>query len=141
MAPDKDHILIICMGNTCRSPMAEAIAHNLLGNSVHVESAGLETADGLPATKDAIAAMREMGLDLTRHRSQDIHAVDLGQFGPIVAMTPVIAERLIGRGVAPERIVQLDVPDPYGRGLEVYRSTAKEIECRLRSVFGLSNES
>src|SRR5438105_1959129 len=69
-------ILIVCEGNTCRSPMAAAIAGAVLGSTAKVQSAGLETSDGLPATRQAKAVMKEMGLDVSRHRSRSIRKTD-----------------------------------------------------------------
>lgn len=135
---DGESVLIVCMGNTCRSPMAEAIAHKLLGEHVRVESAGLETAAGLSATRHAIEVIREMGLELGHHRSIQFETVEFQRFGQVIAMTPRIAELLVEIGVDPARLVQLDIPDPYGRGIEVYRRTAITIEQRLRTMLCIS---
>ncbi|MGZ4729372.1 MAG: arsenate reductase/protein-tyrosine-phosphatase family protein, partial [Acidimicrobiales bacterium] len=67
-------ILIVCTGNTCRSPMAEAIVRrrvDALGVEAAVSSAGL-VSDGQPATDTAVDTMAIRGLDLTGHRSQRI---------------------------------------------------------------------
>jgi protein-tyrosine-phosphatase len=117
--------------------MAEAIARKLLSESVHVDSAGLETVGGLPAARYAITVMREMGLDLCHHRSKQIETLDLIRFGRVIAMTPCIAKCLVKLGVESARIVELDVSDPYGKSIEVYRSVANVIEERLHHVFDI----
>ncbi|MFQ5914647.1 MAG: low molecular weight phosphatase family protein [Nitrospinota bacterium] len=97
------NVLIVCCGNTCRSPMAEAIAQKLLGDTATVQSAGTETTEGLSATREAITVMHEMGFDIRNHRSRDIEHLDLAEFSRIIAMTPAIASRLRTLGVESQR--------------------------------------
>jgi protein-tyrosine phosphatase len=68
------HILIVCVGNICRSPMAEALLrHELRGQEqVTVESAGLGALVGEPASEHAIELMQERGIDITSHRGQQL---------------------------------------------------------------------
>jgi len=131
-------VLFVCDGNTCRSPMAEAVARHLLGGSIEVASAGLDADDGAAATKDAVRAMKERGLDISAHRSRSLSALNLLDFDLLVALTPRIAQALRDQGADAEKLTGLDVPDPYCKGLETYRATATAIECDLRRLFGLT---
>jgi len=136
----RPRILIVCQGNTCRSPMAEAIARRLLGMNARVQSAGLDAADGLPATRQAVTAMEELGFDIKDHRSRSLDGLDLSSFDRIIAMTPEIAASLRDAGVNPRLLTPLDVPDPYSGGLDTYRSTAQDIERQLRSHLPVRSE-
>ena len=129
-------ILIVCQGNTCRSPMAAAIARSLLDPMAEVQSAGIETADGLPPTNHALLVMKEMGLDLSGHRSRSVRRQDLASFDLIIGMTPQVVSQLCAMGADSKKIAGLNVSDPYGKGLEVYRATAKEISGELKRLFG-----
>lgn len=129
----RSRILIVCQGNTCRSPMAEAIARRILGVQAQIQSAGLDAADGLPATRQAVTAMEELGFDIKDHRSRSLDSLDLSSFDRIIAMTPEIADSLRDAGVSPRRLTPLDVSDPYSGSLDTYRSTARDIERQLRS--------
>jgi len=80
--------------------------------------------------------MREMGFDIGKHWSRDIEHLDLAEFDRIIAMTLGIAAGLKRLGVESGRITVIDVPDPYARGIEVYRSTAKALQSILESIFG-----
>src|SRR5882672_2498960 len=68
--------LFVCTGNICRSPMAEGLFRNAtLGrNDYRAISAGLGAADGQPPSVYSVQAMRELGLDISRQRSQMLTA-------------------------------------------------------------------
>jgi protein-tyrosine-phosphatase len=71
-------VLFICTGNTCRSPMAEAILNKMLqdrapnSHGIISLSAGLNALDDMEATPQAIEIMRSVGIDLSRHRSRSV---------------------------------------------------------------------
>jgi protein-tyrosine-phosphatase len=120
--------------------MAAAMTRRFLGAAAHVESGGLDAAERVPATKHAVAVMQEMGFDITKHRSRDIERIDWSAFELVIAMAPFIGQRLLEFGIDPNKIAQLNVPDPYGKGLNVYRSTAVEIARQLKTLFGIDEE-
>src|SRR5438105_1519215 len=83
-------LLFVCIGNTCRSPLAAAVASALLGSRVHAESAGI-TETGRPAASDAITVLQErFGMDLTTHRSRHLDEVALTQFDVLIALDPIV---------------------------------------------------
>jgi protein-tyrosine-phosphatase len=126
-------MLIVCTGNTCRSPMAAAIAHGLWGGAIDVQSAGIEAASGMPATQNAVKVMAERGLDIREHKAQPVESVDLSRFVLIIAMTLAIAATLRQLGIDDRRILVINVCDPYGFGLPAYRTAVADIEAALRT--------
>ena len=128
--------LFVCAGNTCRSPMAQAVARTLVAGDIRVESAGISADDGASAANDAIQAMRERGIDMSAHRSRSVSALDLSDFDLVVALTPAIGQALRQLGTDGAKLKVLDIRDPYGKGLAVYRTTALAIEKDLRNLFG-----
>lgn len=66
---DKKRVLILCTGNSARSQMAEGLLRHLAGNRFEVESAGVEPSHVRP---EAIAAMREDGIDISKQRSKSV---------------------------------------------------------------------
>lgn len=134
-------VLAVCIGNTCRSPMAEAIARSLLGNSVRVESAGLDAGEGEAPNRNAVAVMKKMGLDIGTHRTRNIGSVDANSFDLVVAMNASIARRLAELGVDGRRIAELDIPDPIGSDINTYWSTARSIASQLKQVLGIPPET
>src|SRR5579863_7579058 len=67
--PPKKRILILCTGNSARSQMAEGLLRHDAGERFEVESAGIKVSSVRP---EAIAAMRELGIDISGHRSKHV---------------------------------------------------------------------
>jgi arsenate reductase len=67
--PDKKRVLILCTGNSARSQMAEGLLRHHAGDRFDVESAGTKPGRVRP---EAIAAMAELGIDISTHRSKHV---------------------------------------------------------------------
>ena len=65
------NILVVCMGNICRSPMAEGLLRTKLPHT-QVSSAGLNAVVGDPAQPHAVDAMKELGIDISAHKARQI---------------------------------------------------------------------
>lgn len=126
-------VLFICQGNTCRSPIAEAVAARVFGPNHFVASAGIETAEGSPAARHAITIAEEMGLDLRSHRTRSIDSFELPNFDILVPMDCHVASALqVPPGV---RIEKLEVKDPYGKPIDVYRATGHLVQRNVRRLY------
>lgn len=124
-------ILFLCMGNTCRSPMAEYIARHEAekrGFDIETVSAGL-MGSGDRAADYSVAVCREIGLDLSAHRSRMLSKPLADSADLIVCMTPAHANTLLTLGIDKSKIRVLGsgIADPYGQSLDVYRQCRNEI--------------
>lgn len=138
-----DHIIFICTGNTCRSPMAEGLFRAHGGEQetgLAATSAGLFTQDGLPASDNAVTAAKELGADISAHRSRML-THDMAQSARyLVCMTGAHYDRVCE--LFPDcadkvfTLTQRDVSDPFGGDLETYRRAAAEIDEGVRSIIG-----
>ena len=137
-------ILFVCTGNICRSPMAEYLLRHQLppGAPWTVSSAGMAALPGFAASPEAVQALREIGIDLSPHRSRPLSRELVDSAAMIVVMSGTHREQLKARYPnALDRVFLLkrfdaqsdggDVFDPIGMPVEVYRAIRDEITASL----------
>lgn len=133
-------ILLVCTGNTCRSPMAAALLANIvtqagLTDQITVESAGI-AAWQQPASAHARTVMRQAGLSVDEHCSRQLTPVRLGDVDLVLTMTK--SHKQVVVNLAPEMAEKMytlgefagedgDVGDPFGGSEADYRRCAEQI--------------
>ena len=139
-------LLFVCTGNTCRSPLAEAIARKIAIDrgltDLEVASAGTSAWDGAAASDGALLVGMEHGLDLSHHRAQLLSRELVASADVVLAMGPHHLERVqaLGgtnnawtlTGYASHGKNERAISDPVGAELAVYRATYLELEREIR---------
>jgi protein-tyrosine-phosphatase len=126
------HVLFLCVANSARSQMAEGIARALAPAGVRVSSAGSEPSSVRP---EAVEVLREIGIDISHHRSKGTDQVDASVDAVITLCAEEVCPVWLGRA----RRVHWGLPDPAavtGEGrLQAFRAVRDELTRRLRVVF------
>ena len=142
-------VLMVCTGNTCRSPIAAALLQAKIREAgaeslVAVASAGLMAAAGEPMSAPAQAVLRQKGLSGQEHQAALLTRMDLASYDLILTMTTQHKRLLLSAPEAKEgRIYTLreyagengDISDPYGGEEKVYAACALELERLLTKAW------
>jgi protein-tyrosine-phosphatase len=142
------HVLFVCTGNTCRSPMAEGLFREALANrgteQITVSSAGTGAWDGAPVSEGAYLVGLEHGLDLSGHRAQLLTRELVKSADLILTMSPHHRARVVELGgedkvhvlgdYARREDSRSEVSDPFGSDLASYRQTFDELQELINGV-------
>ena len=132
-------VIMVCSGNTCRSPMAEALLRRMLPGA-NVSSAGLYAMNGMPASDGAQREMERRGLSLANHRSRQLtREMACGALLLCMTQSHLFALRQAWPDVAADALMHFaglrgDVDDPFGGDGADYRRAADQIEAALRRI-------
>jgi protein-tyrosine phosphatase len=143
------NVLFVCTGNTCRSPLAEALFRDLTKDrgDFTVGSAGTGAFSGQPASRHSVALARERGLDLSQHRSRavtldlveaatHIFALSRGHLRDLLEDFPHAEDKiyLVTEFTSEDRLRGRDIADPFGGSLEDYREMMEHLDKCLPSL-------
>ncbi|RXT08686.1 low molecular weight protein arginine phosphatase [Ammoniphilus sp. CFH 90114] len=141
------NLLFVCTGNTCRSPMAEGLMRKLVereGLKVEVQSAGVAAYAGTPASVHTSTILRARGIE-SQHASQPVTSELVSWADLILTMT--MSHKQVVAGQFPEAqgklytlkeyiggLGDMDIMDPFGGSLDVYRRTETELDAALEKL-------
>jgi arsenate reductase len=129
MAP-RTKVLFLCIGNACRSQMAEAIARHRASDVMEPSSAGLVPFGQIPST--TLDVLRERGIPVGGQSSKALRPEDMSAADIVINMTGRSGATIFTKAV--RQVEDWDVGDPYGFDLAVYRSICDQIEARIEDL-------
>ena len=142
-------IMFICTGNICRSAMAHKMLEKRAkeeNKDVEVYSCGIYAQNGDIPTYEALTVMKDYGIDLSNHRATNIRNSNIKDMDVIlcattahknnvIAMYPELKDRVYTmKEYAGYPQNDIDIKDPWGYGIEVYRKCAKELEDCINKI-------
>ncbi|MGC3024526.1 low molecular weight protein-tyrosine-phosphatase [Burkholderia sp. DN3021] len=127
-------VVIVCVGNICRSPMGEGLLRARLPD-VDVLSAGTAARVGEPAQPSAVAVAANAGLDISGHRARQLTDALVRRADLVLVMDAMQKREIVARyPFSLGKVFRLgerdgfDVPDPYLKPVAVFRNTYALIE-------------
>ncbi len=144
-------VLLVCTGNTCRSPMAEVMMQKLVAEKlgcpisdleqqgVVIASAGIAAVQACAPSREAVAVMQQQGLDLSQHESQPLTAKLVNHADIILTLTEGHRQALVRRWPECTPRAQTlrpdgkDISDPIGGSLAIYQECAQQIKQALET--------
>jgi protein-tyrosine-phosphatase len=147
---ERKHVLFVCTGNTCRSPMAEGLFRKEIAGreDFTVSSAGVAAYKGAPASDETLRSLRKRGASLEGFASRPVTEAVLNEATHVFAMTEGHLAALEARfpehadkyflvrefsGISDKR-QGIDVPDPIGMGPAAYEEVAKVLEAAIPAI-------
>lgn len=139
--PPIRRILVICEGNHCRSPLAEALLRTVLGPQFEISSAGLNALTGYPAHEESLRLSNNLDLDLCRHRGRQVTpelaleadlilVMDRAQKEACLQLAPAIRGRvfLLGHWLP---AAEQEIADPINREAAAHEFTFEHLRRAL----------
>jgi arsenate reductase (thioredoxin) len=123
-------VLFLCIGNACRSQMAEAIAKQVAADVIEASSAGLVPFGEIPST--TVKVLAERGFSVDGQHSKPLLPEDMSAADLVINMTGRSAEAVFGKPMTP--VEDWNVGDPYGYNLAVYRAIRDQIEASVEDL-------
>jgi arsenate reductase len=130
-------LLFVCVGNSCRSQMAEALANHWGAGRVRAWSAGSHPLGEI--TSETYEVMREIGISLEGQWSKGLRDVPLAEMDVVVGMGCEV-ECPVPSGFK-GRMIEWNIPDPYNRDLEFFQGIRDLIEREVKALLSDLDES
>ena len=140
----RKRILFVCSGNTCRSPMAEAILRSKIKERKikwwDVSSCGIFAEVGGTISPNSEKALEEIGVKTGKFAPRQLSQSIMDRSFAVICMTEKQKQILEGCGkvYCIKDLCGFDVPDPYGGDMQIYRATrdfiAKACDCIIEKI-------
>lgn len=127
----KTRVLFVCVGNMCRSPMAEGMARTFGSDVIEAYSAGTNPTGVI--SEDSIEIMQEVKVDISRQRSKGLNDVPMSEMDIVISMAPRSAQDIVPRDFR-GRAIDWHVEDPVGKSLTVFRRVRSELDALVRKL-------
>ena len=120
-------MLFVCIGNVCRSPMAEGFANCYGSDVLHAESCGLAPVPHVPS--QGVIAMGEKNIDISKHVSRRYDPAAGALADIVVNMSDYPLP-----GVQPRKVIVWSIVDPYGQPLAAFQKTRDVLETKVMDL-------
>lgn len=125
-----ERILFVCVGNSCRSQMAEGFTKHIAGKDIDVRSAGTKPAETVSGKGEQV--MGEKSIDISRQYPKELSTEDLAWADRVIVMGCGVADPKLED--VNEKVEDWGIDDPVGQPVETYREIRDEIEGKVKDL-------
>lgn len=131
---EKRTIMFVCIGNTCRSPMAEFIAKEIFNDNNYILSCGLYVIEDILNISAVKVIKDKLKIDIADKKPSSINNVDLKKIDTIYSLDKEVSSYLNNSNLFSGNIIELFVKDPYGQNIVSYYNTYNELFSKLKTI-------
>ena len=132
-----EKILFVCVGNSCRSQMAEGFTKHMAGRDVEVRSAGTKPAEAVSGKGERV--MAEKSIDISDHYPKGLSAEDLKWADRVILMGCGVEDPKLHE--VKDKVEDWGIEDPMGQPVETYREIRDKIEDKVKDLVKKLKES
>lgn len=121
----------MCIGNTCRSIMAEYILKNYSTGHIKVQSCGIDVTSNQVNPKTIDLLQRKLGVNIKKHQPKQVNLYEIPVNSLIIALDTTVVDYFKNNQAISNEVILWEIEDPYGENMEIYEQVFSELRDKV----------